>query len=105
VLDFMGVSLETQGAGDNRPAINAGFLAGNNGSDARDGTSRSNGFLSLTTSDEDFVAMSVLRGPPPRVHCGGLSLEKVHVPQHLTGWPRRSSSGRGCPMRRRATLA
>ena len=38
MLDFTSVSLETQLAWDNRPAINASFLAGNNGSGARDGT-------------------------------------------------------------------
>ena len=38
MLDFMGVSLETQRVGDNRPAMNASFPAGNNGSDVRDGT-------------------------------------------------------------------
>jgi hypothetical protein len=35
-IDFMGVSLATQRASDNRPAMNASFPAGNDGSDARD---------------------------------------------------------------------
>jgi hypothetical protein len=34
----LGVSLETQRAGDNRPATNESFPAGNNSSDACDGT-------------------------------------------------------------------
>jgi hypothetical protein len=38
MLNLTGVSLETESLGDNRPAMNASFPTGNNGSDAGDGT-------------------------------------------------------------------
>jgi hypothetical protein len=62
VLDFIGISLETQLPGDNRPAVNASFTAGNNGSDAREGKQATRKFqcreaLYAARSFESFTGM------------------------------------------------